>query len=61
MLDVDLHGSGNAIRVAYRAVVCVRNVCKHDVKVSLLTAKCCVASVNLSTVPRLELLACCLS
>ena len=58
MLDVDLHGFSDASRVAYGAVVYVRSVCRHGVKVSLWTGKCCVAPVKLTTVPRLELLAC---
>ena len=57
MLNVGLHGFGDASRVAYGAVVYVRNVCRHDVRVSLWTGKCCVAPVKLTTVPRLELLA----
>ena len=56
MLDLDLHGFGDASRVAYGAVVYVRSVCRHDVNVSLWTGKCCVAPVKLITVPRLELL-----
>ena len=58
MLDVDRHGFGDASRVVYEAVVYVRSVCRHDVKVSLWTGKCRVAPVKLTTVPRLELLAC---
>ena len=70
MLDVDLHGFGDASRVAYGAVVTLTTslqtlltysekcVCRHGVKVSLWTGKCCVAPVKLTTVPRLELLAC---
>lgn len=58
MLDVDLHGFGDASRVAYGEVVYVRSVCRHGVKTSLWTGKCCVAPVKLTTVPRLELLAC---
>ena len=58
MLDVDLHGFGDALKVAYGAVVFVRSVCRHGVKVSLWTGKCCVAPVKLTTLPRLELLAC---
>ena len=60
MLDVDLHGFGDALRLAYGAVVHVRSVCRHGFKVSLWTGKCCVAPVKLTTVPRLELLACAL-
>ena len=56
MLDVDLHGFGDASRVAYGAVVYVRSVCRHGVKVSLWTRKCCVPPVKVTTVPRLELL-----
>ena len=56
MLDVDLHGFGDASRVAYGAVLYVRSVCRHDVKVSLWTRKCCVPPVKVTTVPRLELL-----
>ena len=55
MLDVNLLGFGDASRVAYGAVVYVR---RDSVKVSLWTGKCCVAPVKLTTVPRLELLAC---
>ena len=58
MPDVNLHGFGDASRVAYGAVMYVRSVCRHCVKVSLWTGKCCVAPVKLTTVPRLELLAC---
>ena len=58
MLDVDLHGFGDASGVTYGAVVYVRSVCRHGVKVSLWTGKCCVVPVKLTTVPRLELLAC---
>ena len=58
ILDVDLHGFGDASRVAYGTVVYVRSVCRHGVKVSLWTGKCCAAPVKLTTVPRLELLAC---
>ena len=58
MLDVDLHGFSGASRVAYGAVMYVRSVCRYGVKVSLWTGKCCVAPVKLTTVPRLELLAC---
>ena len=36
----------------------VRSVCRHGVKVSLRTGKCCVVPVKLTMVPRLELLAC---
>ena len=39
-------------------MVLVRSVCRHGVKVSLWTRKCCVAPVKLTTVPRLELLVC---
>ena len=39
-------------------MVFVRSVCRHGVKVSLWTRKCCVAPVKLTTVPRLELLVC---
>ena len=60
MLDVDLHGFSDASRVAYGAVVYVRSACRHGVKVSLWTGKCCAAPVKLTTVPRLELLACAL-
>ena len=38
----------------------VKCVCRHGVKVSLWTGKCCVAPVKLTTVPRLELLVCAL-
>ena len=58
MLDVDLHGFSDTSRVAYGAVVYVRNFCRHGFKVSLWTGKCCVAPVKLTTVQRLELLAC---
>ena len=58
MLVVDLHGFRDASRVTYGVVVYVRSVCRHGVKVSLWTGKCCVAPVKLSMVPGLELLAC---
>ena len=58
MLDVDLHGFGDASRVASRAMVYVRSVCRQSVKVSLWTGKCCVAPVKPTTVPRLKFLAC---
>ena len=60
MLDLYLQAFGDASRVANGAVVYVRYVCRHGVKVSLWTGKCCVAPVKLTTVPRLELLACAL-
>ena len=53
MLDVDLHGFGDASGVTYGAVVYVRSVCRHGVKVSLWTGKCCVVPVKLTTVPGL--------
>ena len=60
MLDVGLHGFGDASRVAYEEVVYVRSVCRHGTKTSLWTGKCCVALMKLTTVPRLELLVCAL-
>ena len=60
ILDVDLHAFSDASRVANGAVVHVKSVCRHGAKVSLWTGKCCVAPVKLTTVPRLELLACAL-
>ena len=60
MLDLYIHGFCNASRAAYGAVVYVRSLCRHGVKVSLWTGKCCVAPAKLTTVPRLKLLACAL-
>ena len=57
MLDIDLHGFGDASRVAYGTVVDVKNVCRDGVKVSFWTGKFCVAPIKLTTVLRLELLA----
>ena len=61
MLDIELNGFCDASTVAYGAVVYVRNVCRHGVQLSLWTGKCCVTPVKLTTVPKLELLACVLS
>ena len=52
MLDVDLHGFGDASRL--------RSVCRHGVNVSLWTKKWCMVLVKLTTIPKLGLLACAL-
>ena len=57
MLDNALHRFGDALRVPYGAVEYVKNVCRHGVKISLWTGKCCVMPVKLTPVPKLELLA----
>ena len=54
MFELDLHGLSIASWAAYGTVVYVRSVCRHGVKVSVWTEKCCFAPVKLTTVPRLE-------
>ena len=55
MLDVHLHGFGDASRVVYGAVVYVRSVCRHDVKVSFVDWEMlyCTCKTNYGTKVRI--------
>ena len=54
--EIELHGFCNASTLVYGAVVYVRSVCEHGVKVCFWTAKSCVVLTKVHTVPRLELM-----
>ena len=54
--EIELHGFCDASTLAYGAVVYVRSVCEHGVKVCLWTAKSCVVPAKVHTLPRLELM-----
>ena len=55
---IEFHGFCNSFAQAYYAVVYVRVVCSHGVKVNFWTGKCRVAPMKDISIPRLELLAC---
>ena len=54
--EIELHRFCNASILAYVAVVWVRSVCEHRVKVCLWTAKSWVVPTKVHTVPILELM-----
>ena len=57
-IDVQLHGFCDSLGVAYGAVVFVRSVGEHGVKVRLWCTKSRLAPVKEDNIPRLELLEC---
>ncbi|GBM66213.1 hypothetical protein AVEN_27902-1, partial [Araneus ventricosus] len=58
--DSELHVFVDASRVAYSACVFVRTVLEAETSVSLIRAKTRVAPLKPLTIPRLELMACCI-
>ena len=54
--EIELHGFCDASTLAYGAVLYVRSVCEHGIKVCLWNAKSCVVPTKVNTVPRLELM-----
>ncbi|KAL7724582.1 hypothetical protein ACLKA6_010159 [Drosophila palustris] len=55
--QVQVHGFADASSHAYGCCIYIRTCNNKDVGVSLLTAKCRVAPLNVKTIPRLELCA----
>ena len=56
--EKQLHGFCDSSGIAYSAVVFVRSVCEHGVKVRLWCAKTRLVPIKEENIPRLELLGC---
>ncbi|GFS74292.1 DUF5641 domain-containing protein [Trichonephila clavipes] len=56
----ELHVFVDASKEVYAACVFVRSMFKSDVKVTLVRAKARVAPLKLLSIPRLQLMACCI-
>ncbi|GFT18413.1 uncharacterized protein TNCV_4059211 [Trichonephila clavipes] len=56
----ELHVFVDASKSSYGACVFVRTVVENDVKVTLLRSKARVAPLKSLTIPRLELMSCCI-
>ena len=55
---IEFHGFCDSFAQAYYAVVYVRAVCSHGVKVNFWAGKCRFGPMKDLSIPRLELLAC---